>query len=194
MVTPRAAYLCLLAVIAVERLFEMALSRRNAMRTLARGGREFGRDHFPWMVALHSSFFIACAVESAWRQFPGAFGWVALALVVAAQALRYWAVSSLGDRWNTRVIVVPGEAPVEAGPYRFLRHPNYLAVVVEVVALPLVYGCWISAVVFSILNASILRVRIRVEEAALGGPWQRAFAARPRLLATHPPPGGLGDA
>jgi methyltransferase len=194
MVTPHAAYLCLLALVAVERLFEMAVSRRNAARALARGGREYGRDHFPWMVVLHSGFFVSCAVESAWRQFPGALGWIALAVVVVAQALRYWAVSSLGDRWNTRVIVVPGEPPVEAGPYRFLRHPNYLAVVVEIVAVPLVYGCWMTAIVFSILNAALLRVRIRVEEAALGGAWQRAFAGRPRLLATHPPRGGLGDA
>jgi methyltransferase len=189
MVIPRAAYLCFLALIGAERLFEMVLSRRNAARALARGGREYGEAHFPWMVALHTAFLASCAVESAWRGFPGAVGWVALLLAAGAQVLRYWAVSSLGERWNARVIVVPGEAPVEKGPYRFMRHPNYLAVVVEMVAIPLVYGCWITAVVFSVANAAMLRVRIRVEEAALGMSWERAFAGRSRFL-----PGGSGSA
>jgi methyltransferase len=189
MVIPRAAYLCFLALIAAERLFEMALSRRNAARALARGGREHGRDHFPWMVALHTAFLVSCVVESAWRRFPGALGWIALLFAAAAQALRYWAVASLGERWNARVIVVPGELPVEKGPYRFMRHPNYLAVVIELLAIPLVYGCWITALVLSVANAAMLRVRIRTEERALGISWQRAFARRSRFL-----PGGFGSA
>jgi len=87
--------------------------------------------------------------------------------VVAAQALRWWCIVTLGPRWNTRVIVVPGLAPVVAGPYRVLRHPNYLAVAVEGAALPLVHGCWITAVSFTVANALLLRVRIRVENEAL---------------------------
>lgn len=189
MVSPRAAYLCFLALIGAERLFEMALSRRNAARALSRGGRQYGQAHFPWMVALHAAFLASCVVESSWRRFPGTPGWVALIAAVAAQALRYWAVSSLGDRWNARVIVVPGEPPVEKGPYRFLRHPNYLAVVLEMIAVPLVYGCWMTALVFSVANAAMLRVRIRVEEEALGAAWERAFAGRSRFL-----PGGFGSA
>ncbi|HYZ90581.1 MAG TPA: isoprenylcysteine carboxylmethyltransferase family protein [Myxococcales bacterium] len=189
MVIPRAAYLCFVALIGAERLFEMVLSRRNAARAIARGGREYGDAHFPWMVALHTAFLASCAVESAWRRFPGAAGWIALLFAVGAQGLRYWAVSSLGDRWNARVIVVPGEPPVVDGPYRFVRHPNYLAVVIEMVAIPLVYGCWITAVAFSLANAAMLRVRIRIEEAALGVSWQRAFARRSRFL-----PGGFGSA
>ena len=189
MVSARAAYLCFLALIGIERIFETALSRRHAARALARGGREYGRGHFPFMVALHAAFLASCAVESVWRRFPRTAGWIALIAAAGAQGLRYWAVSSLGDRWNTRVIVVPGEPPVEKGPYRFLRHPNYLAVVVEVVAIPLVYGCWVTALVFSVANAAMLRVRIRVEESALGAPWERAFARRCRFL-----PGGFGDA
>jgi methyltransferase len=189
MVISRAAYLCFLALIGVERLFELRLSRRNAARAMARGGRESGRAHFPWMVALHTTFLASCAIECAWRRFPGGPGWIAAIVAVAAQGLRYWAVASLGDRWNARVIVVPGEPPVEKGPYRFVRHPNYLAVVLEMAAVPLVYGCWITAIVFSAANAAMLRVRIRIEEAALGVSWQRAFADRSRFL-----PGGFGSA
>ncbi|HWE23116.1 MAG TPA: isoprenylcysteine carboxylmethyltransferase family protein [Myxococcales bacterium] len=191
MVSSRAAYLAFLLLIALERLFEVALSRRNAARVLARGAREYGGSHFAWMAALHIAFLASCAVESAFHRFPGTAGWIALVVALAAQALRYWAVSSLGDRWNARVMVVPGEPPVQTGPYRFIRHPNYLAVVLEMVAIPLVHGCWVTAFVFSLANAAMLRVRIRVEEAALGEPWQRAFAERPRFM---PPAsrGGLG--
>jgi methyltransferase len=187
MVSPRVLYLCFLALVGAERLFEVALSRRNAARALARGGREYGQAHFPWIVGLHTAFLLSCAVESGWRRFPGASGWIALIVAVGSQGLRYWAVSSLGDRWNARVIVVPGEAPVERGPYRLLRHPNYLAVVLEIIAIPMVYGCWVTAIVFSVANAAALRVRIQVEEAALGAPWQRVFAGRSRFL-----PGGSG--
>jgi methyltransferase len=187
MVTSRALYLGFLLLLAAERLFEVVLSRRNAARALARGGRESGQAHFPFMVALHTAFLASCAVESAFRPFPGALGWGALAVALGAQALRYWAVASLGDRWNVRVIVVRGEAPVQRGPYRLVRHPNYAAVVLEMIAVPLVHGCWATALVFSALNLLVLRVRIRAEEDALGAPWQDAFAGRPRFL-----PGGHG--
>ena len=189
MVTSRALYLCFLTVVAGERLIELALSRRNAARSFARGGREYGRGHFPVLVSLHTAFLISCAAESGIRSFPRVVGWIALLVAAAAQGLRYWAVSSLGDRWNARVIVIPGEPPVDRGPYRFVRHPNYLAVVLEMIAVPLVYGCWITAIVFSLANAAALRVRIRSEEEALGAVWQRAFAGRPRFL-----PGGFGRA
>jgi methyltransferase len=88
-------------------------------------------------------------------------------VVLTSQALRWWCIATLGRRWNTRVIVVPGLAPVSGGPYRWLRHPNYVAVVVEGAALPLVHAAWVTAVVFTVLNAFLLRVRIRVEDAAL---------------------------
>jgi methyltransferase len=187
MVTSRTLYLAFLLLIGAERLFEVALSRRNAARAIARGGRESGQAHFPAMVALHTAFLVSCAVESGIRTFPGALGWAALAGALGAQALRYWAIASLGDRWNVRVIVVPGEPPVQRGPYRFLRHPNYAAVVVEILAVPLIHGCWLTAAAFSALNAVVLRARIRAEEAALGAAWQDAFAGRPRFL-----PGGPG--
>ncbi len=108
-------------------------------------------------------------------------------MVLGAQALRYWAIATLGWRWNTRIVVVPGTAPVTAGPYRWVRHPNYVAVIAEMIALPLVHGAWLTALVFSVGNALLLRVRIRAEEQALGEPWQHAFAGRPRFV-----PGGHG--
>lgn len=185
MVTARALYLAFLLLLAAERLFEVALSRRNAARAFARGGRESGRAHFPAMVALHTAFLASCAVESGMRTFPGALGWIAVAAALSAQGLRYWAVTSLGDRWNVRVIVVPGDAPVQRGPYRFVRHPNYTAVVLEMLAVPLVYGCWLTAAAFSAVHAVLLRIRIRDEEAALGAAWEKAFVGRPRFL-----PGG----
>ncbi|HVP62535.1 MAG TPA: isoprenylcysteine carboxylmethyltransferase family protein [Myxococcaceae bacterium] len=189
MVTSVQLYLGLLALVALERGVELGLSARNARIARARGGVETGRGHYPVMAAFHGVFLVACALEVVLlrRPFPGAIGWVALAAVLGAQALRYWAITTLGWRWNTRIVVVPGTAPVTGGPYRFLRHPNYLAVIAEMAALPLVHGAWLTALVFSLGNAGLLRVRIRAEEQALGEPWQHAFAGRPRFV-----PGGHG--
>ncbi|MFJ6722850.1 isoprenylcysteine carboxyl methyltransferase family protein [Streptomyces sp. NPDC091259] len=163
------SYLLLLALVAGERLAELAVARRNTAWSLARGAREYGRGHYPAMVALHTALLVGCAVEpwAAGRPFLPLLGWPALALVVAAQGLRWWCVATLGPRWNTRVLVVPGLAPVAAGPYRRLRHPNYLAVVVEGLALPLVHCAWLTAAGFCVLNALLLRVRVRCEDAAL---------------------------
>jgi methyltransferase len=184
MVTSQLLYLGFLGLLGLERLGELALSRRNANAARAAGAVEAGRGHYPAMVAFHSLFLLSCALETTLvpRAFPGALGWVALGAAVAAQALRYWAVATLGARWNTRVLVWPGVPPVTGGPYRFLRHPNYLSVVVEMIAVPLVHGAWVTAVVFSAGNALLLRVRIRAEERALGRPWADAFAGRPRLV------------
>ena len=184
MVTSQALYLGFLGLIALERVAELLLSRRNARRARAAGAVEAGRGHYPVMVAFHTLFLVSCAAEVVLlpRAFPGALGWAALGLALLAQGLRYWAVVSLGARWNTRVLVWPGVPPVTSGPYRFLRHPNYLAVVLEMVAVPLVYGAWVTAVVFSLGNAFLLSVRIRSEERALGPSWAKAFVGRGRLL------------
>jgi methyltransferase len=184
MVTWERLYLCFLGLLALERFGELVLSLRNARVARAAGAVEAGRGHYPVMVAFHSLFLLSCALEVtlAHRQFPGGLGWAALAVALGAQGLRYWAVAALGVRWNTRVLVWPGVPPVTTGPYRFLRHPNYLAVVLEMLAVPLVYGAWVTAAVFSVGNALLLRVRIRTEERALGLPWATAFAGRPRLV------------
>jgi methyltransferase len=184
MVTTEALYLCLLGALAAERMGEMALSRANARSAFARGGYEVGREHFAPMAALHTLFFVAAAAEVVLlgRPFPGALGVVALAFALAAQALRYSAVFTLGKRWNVRIIVWPFAPPVTSGPYRFIRHPNYVAVALELFFVPLVHGAFVTALVFSVVNAWVLSIRIREEEQALGASYARAFRDRPRLV------------
>jgi methyltransferase len=165
-----ALYAGLIGAVAAERLAELFLSRRNAAWSFARGGFEVGRGHYPFMVALHTALLVGALAEAALlgRPFLPALGGPMLGLVLAAQGLRWWAISTLGRRWNTRVIVVPGLPLVKGGPYRFFRHPNYFAVILEGAALPLVHSAWIAAASFTVLNLPLLAIRIRCEEAALG--------------------------
>ncbi len=180
------AYLVFLALIGVERLFELRLSRRNAALALAAGGFEVGQSHFPWMGALHFAFLASCALEVSLlqRALDLRLALPMLALALAAQGLRYWAIATLGSRWNVRVIVVPGLPVITAGPYRWLRHPNYLAVVIEMAAIPLIHGAWLTALTFSALNAWLLSVRIRAEERALAEhcEFEARLGDRPRLV------------
>ena len=177
------AYLGFLLLVGVERVVELLLSRRNARIAFSRGGVESGADHFRWMTVLHALFLPACAVEALLgATAPTLVGPVALVFALFAQGLRWWAILSLGWRWNVRVIVTPGEPPVRRGPYRFVRHPNYIAVILDMLAIPLVHGAWLTALVFSLLNAWVLRVRIRDEERALGAAYARAFAQVPRFI------------
>ncbi len=164
------AYLVLVLATGAERVVELVISTRNARNAFARGGVEFGTKHFPWMVALHTGLLLACLAEVyfADRPFLPGLGWPMFALVVASQVLRYWCIVSLGAQWNTRVIVVPGLRLVTRGPYRWMRHPNYLAVVIEGFALPLVHTAWVTAVVFTLLNAVLLLAfRLPTENRAL---------------------------
>lgn len=163
------AYVLLIVAVALERLVELVVSRRNRAWSRTRGGVEFGAGHYPVMVILHSGLLVGCLVESIalHRPFIAALGWPMLAIVLAAQGLRWWCITTLGPQWNTRVVVVPGATRVTGGPYRFLSHPNYVAVVAEGAALPLVHTAWITAVAFVVLNAALLRKRIKVENAAL---------------------------
>jgi methyltransferase len=168
-VTTLAAFTVLVLLVGLERVAELVVSNRNAAWSLERGGVETGRGHYPAMVALHTGLLAGALVEAWVRRpdVPAALAWSMLALVLAAQALRWWCIATLGRRWNTRVIVVPGLPPVRSGPYRWLRHPNYVAVVVEGIALPMVHAAWITAALFTVLNAFVLGVRIRSEDAAL---------------------------
>ncbi|MFJ1929973.1 MULTISPECIES: isoprenylcysteine carboxyl methyltransferase family protein [unclassified Streptomyces] len=162
-------YTALVLAVAGERLAELVVALRNTRWALARGGVETGRAHYPAMVALHTALLLGCLVEVrlADRPFVPLFGWAMVAVVVVAQGLRWWCVRTLGHRWNTRVIVVPGLPLVTGGPYRLLRHPNYAAVAAEGLALPLVHGAWLTAALFTVLNAALMTVRVRCEEAAL---------------------------
>lgn len=161
------AYTLLIAAVALERVAELVVSQRNLRWSRARGGVEFGATHYPLMVVLHTVLLAACLVEAAHREFIPVLGWSMFALVVAAQGLRWWCITTLGHQWNTRVVVVPGAGRVTGGPYRFLSHPNYVAVVVEGIALPLVHTAWVTALAFTLLNAALLWMRISVEDKAL---------------------------
>ncbi|MGH8869584.1 MAG: isoprenylcysteine carboxyl methyltransferase family protein [Actinomycetes bacterium] len=163
------AYTALVLAVAAERLVELRVTRRHVAWAQARGGVESGRGHYPVMVALHVGL-LAGAVAEVWladRPFLPWLGWPMLALLLVAQALRWWCIRTLGPQWSTRVVVVPGSALVAAGPYRWLRHPNYVAVVVEGVALPLVHTAWVTALTFTVADAVVLTVRVRCENAAL---------------------------
>ncbi len=160
----------LVAAVGLERTAELVVSWRNAAWAFARGGIEYGAGHYPVMVAVHSGLLLAAPLE-VWllgRAVPS-WWWVAALAVAAAQVLRWTCIRTLGRQWNTRVIVVPGLPLVRSGPYRYVSHPNYVAVVVEVAALPLVHGAWVSALVFSALNAALLHTRVRAENRALAG-------------------------
>ena len=167
--TSLVAFTVLIGMVGLERLVELVVSKRNAAWSLEHGGRETGRGHYPVMVVLHTGLLVGALIEAWVRRpdVPAVLAWSMLALVLASQGLRWWCIATLGRRWNTRVIIVPGMVPVQKGPYRIISHPNYVAVVVEGIALPLVHAAWITAVVFTVLNAVLLTVRIRVENAAL---------------------------
>jgi methyltransferase len=175
-----AFFTVLVALVGVERLCELVVSTRNAAWSLRQGGRETGQGHYPVMVLLHTGLLVGALVE-AWVRRPAvplALAVVMFVLVLASQGLRWWCIATLGRRWNTRVIVVPDLPLVHAGPYRLLRHPNYVAVVVEGFALPLVHAAWITALVFTVANAALLALRLHVENAALAtAPASRGAAA-----------------
>ena len=168
-VDSRVAWAAFIGLVAVERLVELALSRRHAAWSMAQGGVEHGQGHYPVMVVLHVGLLAGCLLEPwlADRPFLPWLGWPALAVALACQAMRWWCVASLGSHWSTRVITVPGMRLVAAGPYRWLRHPNYAAVVAEGIALPLVHTAWMTAGAFTLANLMLLRERVRVEDAAL---------------------------
>lgn len=152
------------ALVALQRLAELALARRNTRRLRACGGVEVGARHYPLLVSLHVAWLGALVVmvpaDAPLRMPP-------LALYIAVQGFRYWAMAALGENWTTRIITVPGRAPVRHGPYRYLRHPNYMVVACEIALLPLVFGAWKIALVFTVLNGALLAHRIRIENAAL---------------------------
>lgn len=162
-------YSLLVLAVGVERLVELRVARRNGAWAKQQGAREYGSGHYPVMVVLHSVLLAGCLLEVnvLHRPFIAALGWSMFVVVLAAQALRWWCITTLGPQWNTRILIVPGLPLVSSGPYRWFRHPNYVAVVAEGVALPLVGSAWITATIFTVANAVLLATRIRAEDAAL---------------------------
>ena len=155
-------------LVATQRLLELVLAHRNERKTRAKGAVEWGQGHYPFIVAMHTLWFVSILVEGALRgpEFPTLWP-VPLALFLLVQPLRYWAIFSLGESWNTKILIVPGAKLVRQGPYKYLNHPNYVVVVVEILTFPLIFGAWVTALVFTILNAILLSIRIREENRAL---------------------------
>ena len=154
----------ILALVTLQRLGELWLSNRNTRRLLTRGAHEVGASHYPFIVLVHALW-----LASLWWLAPGrAMDGFWLAMFVLLQIARIWVVATLGPRWTTRIIVLPGAPLVRAGPYRFVNHPNYLIVIGEIAALPLAFGLWPVALVFTLLNAAVLGFRIAEENRALG--------------------------
>jgi methyltransferase len=154
----------ILALVTLQRLGELWLSNRNTRRLLAHGAREVARSHYPLIVAVHASWLAALwwlapdrPIEAFW-----------LALFILLQLGRIWVISTLGPRWTTRIIVLPDSPLVRSGPYRFLNHPNYVVVAGEIAVLPLAFGLWQVALIFTVLNTAVLAIRIRQENRALG--------------------------
>lgn len=181
----------ILAALAVQRIAELRVSRRNEAGILARGGCEHAAGHYPVMQALHTLWFLAALLEVFLlrRPFVPALALAGLLILAAGQALRYAAILSLKNRWTVRVMTVPGEAPVKEGIYRYIRHPNYLGVILEIAAVPMLHTAFITAILFSIANALLLAVRIPLEEQALrvNNDKDGTLESRPRFL---PRPGG----
>ena len=157
------AAVAILAFVTLQRLLEMRLAESHSRKLLAEGAVEHGREHYPLIVALHAAWLAAL-----WLWAPGrSISFPLLILFAILQAGRVWVIRSLGERWTTRIIVKPGAPLVRRGPYRFVDHPNYLVVIGEIAVLPLVFGLWQIALIFSALNAIVLTVRIRAENRAL---------------------------
>ncbi|MEO5922532.1 MAG: isoprenylcysteine carboxylmethyltransferase family protein [Bryobacteraceae bacterium] len=178
-------YLALLALVAVGRVLELRRSRKNQMRLLAAGGAKSPEPGYLWMVALHVSILVGAALETVWLHRPWipSLGIVAVTLFLSANAARWWVIRTLGPRWNVQV-VSPSLGVIANGPYRYVRHPNYTAVFVEMLALPLIHSAWIVAAIGTFAHIFVLRHRVALEESVLqrNPAWQAAFAQRPRFL------------
>ena len=162
--TPMWPGIALLAFVTFQRLSELPVARRNTARLLAAGGHEVAPGHYPLVVALHAAWLATLW----WLAPPQPIHQLYLALFFVIQLGRIWTLRTLGPRWTTRIIVVPGEQLVARGPYKYLSHPNYAVVIAEIALLPLVFGLWQVALIFSLLNAAVLTIRIRAENRALG--------------------------
>ncbi len=158
-------FLIILGLVVAQRLWELWLADRNTKRLLAAGAVEVGAKHYPLFIALHAAWLAALAIFTPWTAVPNP---VWFALYILLQVGRAWVISSLGPYWTTRIITVLGAPLVRTGPYRFVRHPNYIVASLEIAVLPLMFGQWAIALVFSVLNAALVTYRIRIEDRALG--------------------------
>lgn len=179
-------YLILLLLVAAGRLVELRVSRQHQIRLRATGSLTIAEPQYFWMAVFHGALLIACAVEVVVlnRQWYSLIGWTALVLFLASNALRWWAIRTLGTRWTVRVMSPSRLGPVTMGPYRYVRHPNYTAVFLEMLALPLIHSAWLTAVAGTIAHVFILRNRVRLEESILmqDVAYRMAFERKPRFF------------
>ena len=179
-------FLGLVALLAVQRVGELWLSARHERALRQRGAREAGQEHMRWMRLMHTAWLMAMPLEVFFlgRPFLPLLAILALVAVLAGQFLRYSAIRTLGERWTVNILVLPDTPPVSGGIYRYVRHPNYFGVILEIAFFPLLHGAWLTAAVFTLLNALMLRTRIRAEEAALAetGAYAETFEGRPRFI------------
>lgn len=162
------AFWIFLLFVILQRIAELAIAKRNEKIVRAKGAIEFDSKGYKVLVAMHVAFFISLVLEKVFLERGLNSLWIFfVTLFVLAQFLRYWAISSLGVYWNTRVLVIPNSKLVCSGPYKYLRHPNYIAVITEIAVIPLIFSCYITAGVFSAINLILLRRRVKIEEEAL---------------------------
>ncbi|KAF1679885.1 isoprenylcysteine carboxyl methyltransferase family protein [Bacillus sp. SKDU12] len=158
----------LIAILIAQRAAEMAVARQNEQKVKQQGAMEFGESHYPYMIIMHILFFLSLMAEVLLMNKQPSSWWIAIAVAITTvQAVRYWALCSLGSYWNTKILVVPGAELVKKGPYKWMKHPNYTVVILEIVLIPLLYQAYVTMCLFSILNAAMLTVRIRTEDKAL---------------------------
>jgi methyltransferase len=180
------AFFLLLVAVALQRMLEVRVSRLNEADLKLRGGLEHAAGQMPVMVAVHTAWLV-CTFLEVWllqRPFRGGLGLFAAIAFALGQALRLLAIHQLGERWTVKIITVPGAAPVTGGIFRYLRHPNYVGVIIEIAALPLIHGAWLTALIFSIANGVLLSRRIQAEEHALAeaSDYAEQFSGLPRLV------------
>ena len=160
----------LICLVIFQRLAEVVVARRNERIVRSEGAVEFDRKGYGVIVAMHVAFFISLTVEYIFlNRHLNSYWILLLSIFIASQILRYWAITSLGKYWNTRILVIPGSGLIKKGPYNYVRHPNYIAVAIEIAVLPLIFSCYLTSVLFTVVNAALLRRRINIEEEALSG-------------------------
>jgi methyltransferase len=187
-VTTIVFYLFLLWIVGM-RIMELIIAKRNERIVKAMGAKEFGARHYPWIVAMHVLFLLSFTVESLWKGAEPSPWWPFLfSLFVVVQGLRIWTLSSLGRFWNTKILVLPSAPVVAKGPYRWIRHPNYFIVAMEIWLIPFMFQAYWTALVFSIANGIMLSIRIAIEEEALRSltNYGEQFAVRPRFFPFRP--------
>lgn len=156
------------AFVISQRALELVLAKRNERLVKSKGALEFDRNGYKYIVAMHVAFFISLALEEfSFQRGLNRFWVLFLIMFFIAQVIRYWAIASLGVHWNTKVLIVPGFQRVIRGPYKYVEHPNYVAVVVEIAVIPLIFSCYITSILFSMINLILVRRRIEIEESAL---------------------------